>query len=131
MAPSARDAIASAERAQGEQAPKARQQQKRATGETQQAARQGAAQSGPQAAAERTQGEQAPKARQQQKRTTGETQQAAGQGGAQSEPCVDTIPNCAGIVAKTPGACQTAPVVKMSCPRACGLCGGGGRKDEL
>jgi hypothetical protein len=55
------------------------------------------------------------------------------QGGGRQSACLDLIPNCAAVVAKTPEACVTAPLMKTSCEKSCGLCGGGRRvgKDEL
>jgi hypothetical protein len=56
-----------------------------------------------------------------------------GQGGERDAACADRIPNCAAVVAKAPEACATAPLMKTSCEKSCGLCGGGRivRKDEL
>lgn len=55
------------------------------------------------------------------------------QGGGRDAACIDRIPNCAAVVAKTPEACATAPLMKTSCEKSCGLCGGGRQagKDEL
>jgi len=37
--------------------------------------------------------------------------------------CIDRIPNCAAVIAKSPDACNTAPLMKTGCEKSCGICG--------